>query len=70
MSEWYPVSLLIVFVTGFVSGLIYAIRIYKQMEAVCDREWAKRKGMREREMTTQLSELPRRMTPILRQQRL
>jgi hypothetical protein len=46
MSEWHLVYVLVAFVIGFVSGLIYALRLYKQMEANCDREWAKRRGMR------------------------
>jgi len=33
MSEWHLVSLLVTFVIGFVSGLIYALRLYKQVEA-------------------------------------
>ena len=68
MSEWHLVFVLVAFVTGFVSGLIYALRLYKQMEAICDREWAKRRGMRE--MKAQGSELSMRVSPILRRQRL
>jgi hypothetical protein len=64
MSELHLVSTLVAFVIGFVSGLIYALRLYKQMEADCDREWAKRHGMRE--MKTQYGELPVRINPILR----
>ena len=37
MSEWHLVYVLVAFVIGFVSGLIYALRLYKQMEADCDR---------------------------------
>ena len=44
MIEWHLVSVLVM---GFVCGLIYALRLYKQIEANCDREWAKRLGMRE-----------------------
>ena len=66
MSEWHLVFVLVAFVIGFVSGLIYALRLYKQMEANCDREWAKRRGMRE--MKAQESD--RRINPILRRQRL
>jgi hypothetical protein len=40
MNEWYLVSVLIAFVSGFIFGLIYALGLYKQMEADCDREWA------------------------------
>ena len=48
MSEWDLVSVLVAFVIGFVSGLIYALRLYKHIEEDCDREWAKRRGMREK----------------------
>ena len=68
MSEWHLVSLLVTFVIGFVSGLIYALRLYKQVEADCDREWAKRRGMRE--MKTQYGDLPVRSNPILRRLKL
>lgn len=68
MSEWHLVFVLVAFVIGFVSGLIYALRLYKQMEANCDREWAKRRGMRE--MKTQGSDRPMRVSSILRRQRL
>jgi hypothetical protein len=47
MSEWHLMSILIGFVIGFVSGLIYALRLYKQIEAHNDRDWAKRHGMPE-----------------------
>jgi hypothetical protein len=46
MSEWLRVFVLIAFV-WVIFGLIYALRLYKQMEADSDREWAKRRGMRE-----------------------
>ncbi len=68
MSELHLVSVLVAFVIGFVSGLIYALRLYKQMEANCDREWAKRHGMRE--MTTQYGEVPARINPVLRRRTL
>ena len=68
MSEWHLVFVLVAFVIGFVSGLIYALRLYKQMEANCDREWAKRRGMRE--MKEQGSDRPMRVSSILRRQRL
>lgn len=68
MSEWHLVFVLVAFVIGFVSGLIYALRLYKQMEANCDREWAKRRGMRE--MKTQGSDRPMRIRSVLRRQRL
>jgi hypothetical protein len=68
MSEWDLVSLLVTFAVGFVSGLIYALRLYKQIEADSDREWAKRHGMRE--IKTQNDELPVRINPILRRRRL
>ena len=73
MSEWEVVSVLVAFVIGFVSGLIYALRLYKRIEAKSDREWAKRHGMRE--MTTQYGDLPdgdlpARINPILRRQKL
>ena len=68
MSEWHLVFVLVAFVIGFVSGLIYALRLYKQMEANCDREWAKRRGMRE--MKAQGSDRPMRIRSVLRRQRL
>src|SRR5688572_24194826 len=33
---------LVLCVIVFISGLIYELRLYKQMEADCNREWAKR----------------------------
>ena len=39
MSEWLLVYVLVAFVIGFITGLIYALRLYKQMEAKFDREW-------------------------------
>src|SRR6478736_8826352 len=78
MSEWEVVSVLVAFVIGFVSGLLYALRLYKRIEANSDREWAKRLGMRE--MTAQYGDLPdgdlpdgdlpARINPILRRQKL
>ena len=68
MSEWHFVSLVVGLLIGFVSGLTYALWLYKQMEAKSDREWAKRRGMQE--VGRQPPELPVRMTPILRHQRL
>jgi hypothetical protein len=68
MFEWHLISVLLAFVIGFVTGLIYALRLYKRIEADCDREWAKRHGMRER--NTQDVKLPVRSNPILRRQRL
>jgi hypothetical protein len=67
MSEWDIVSVLVAFVIGFVSGLIYALRLYKHIEADSDREWAKRRGMREK---TQHGDLPVQNNPILRRRRL
>jgi hypothetical protein len=64
MSEWHLVSVLVAFVMGFVSGVIYALRLYKRIEADSDREWAKRRGMRE--MKTQYGDLQVRINPILR----
>ena len=64
MTELHLVPMLVTFVIGFISGLIYALRLYKRIETDCDREWAKRHGMRE--MKTQYPELPVRMNPILR----
>ena len=61
-------SVLIAFVVGFVCGLTYALRLYKRMEADCDREWAKRHGMRE--VRPRHGESPQRLNPILRRQRL
>jgi hypothetical protein len=68
MSEWYLVFVMIAFVSGFIFGLIYALRLYKQMEADADREWAKRRGMRE--IKPQYGELPVRIDPVLRRHRL
>jgi hypothetical protein len=68
MSEWLLVYVLVAFVIGFISGLIYALRLYKQMEADFDREWAKRRGMRE--IKPQYREMPVRTNPILRRQSL
>jgi hypothetical protein len=68
MSGLQLVPVLVAFVIGFVFGLIYALRLYKQIEANCDREWAKRHGMPESK--TPSGELPRRTNPILRRQRL
>ena len=68
MSEWHLVYVLIAFVMGFITGLIYALRLYKQLEADSDREWAKRRGMRE--IKPQYREMPVRTNPILRRQRL
>jgi hypothetical protein len=64
MSEWHLVSVLVAFVTGFLSGLIYALRLYKRFEADSDREWAKRHGMRE--MKKQDRDLPVQINPVLR----
>ena len=73
MSEWEVVSVLVAFVIGFVSGLLYALRLYKRIEANSDREWAKRLGMRE--VTAQYGDLPDgdppvHINPILRRQKL
>lgn len=68
MSELHLVFVLVAFVIGFISGLIYALRLYKQIEANCDREWAKRQGMRE--MKPQDGEQPLRLDPVLRRRRL
>ena len=38
MSEWLLVYVLVAFVIGFISGLIYALRLYKQLEADSDAE--------------------------------
>lgn len=67
MSEWNLVYVLVAFVIGFISGLIYALRLYKRMEADCDREWAKRRGMPEKR---QYDELPLRLNPLQRRRRL
>lgn len=67
MSEWNLVYVLVAFVLGFISGLIYALRLYKRLEADCDREWAKRRGMPEKR---QCDELPLRLNPLLRRRRL
>jgi hypothetical protein len=68
MSEWLLVYVLVAFVIGFGSGLVYALRLYKQMEADSDREWAKRRGMRE--ISPRYREMPMRTNPILRRQSL
>ena len=68
MREWEVVFILVAFVIGFLSGLLYALRLYKRIEANSDREWAKRLGMRE--TTTQYGEQPARITPILRRKQL
>ena len=68
MSEWEVVSVLLAFVIGFVSGLIYALRLYKRIEANSDREWAKRLGMRE--TTPQYGDRPGRINPVLRRKKL
>jgi len=68
MSEWLFVYVLVAFAIGFLSGLIYALRLYKQMEADSDREWAKRRGMPE--IKPQYREMPMRTNPILRRQSL
>jgi hypothetical protein len=69
MSEWLLVYVLVAFVIGFISGLIYALRLYKQMEAASDREWAKRRGMREIK-PQYYRQMPVRTDPILRRQSL
>jgi ABC-type antimicrobial peptide transport system permease subunit len=33
MSEWHLVSVLVALVIGFILGLVYALRLYKQIEA-------------------------------------
>jgi hypothetical protein len=66
MNEWHLVFILVAFVIGFGVGLVYALRLYKHMEAHCDREWAKRHGMRE--ITPQYRKLPMRINPALRRQ--
>ena len=68
MNEWEVVSVLVAFVIGFVSGVMYALRLYKRLEANADREWAKRLGMREK--TPHYADRPPRITPILRRQKL
>jgi len=69
MSELNLVFVLAAFVIGFVSGLIYALRLYKHLEANHDREWAKRRGMREKTpMPHRVG--PQRLNPIFRRQRL
>ena len=69
MSELNLVFVLAAFVIGFVSGLIYALRLYKHLEADHDREWAKRRGMREKTpMPYRVG--PQRLNPIFRRQRL
>ena len=68
MSEWYLTSLLAALVIGFVCGLLYSLRLYKKIEADCDREWAKRHGMPE--VDTQHRERTVRIAPVLRQRRL
>ena len=68
MSQWYLVPALVGFVIGFVSGVLYALRLYKKIEADTDREWAKRRGMPE--TRPQHGELPLRSNPVLRQRRL
>jgi hypothetical protein len=64
MNELHLVSVMVAFVIGFVSGLVYALRLYKRMETDSDREWAKRHGMRE--LKTHYGEPPLRMNPMLR----
>jgi hypothetical protein len=70
MSELHVLSLLVTFVLGFVSGVVYALRLYRRIEADSDREWAKRHGMPERhgmqEMETRYGDLPVRLNPTLR----
>jgi hypothetical protein len=64
MSELHLVSVMVAFVIGFVSGLVYALRLYRRMETDSDREWAKRHGMRE--LKTQYGDPPLRINPMLR----
>lgn len=64
MSELHLVSVMVAFVIGFVSGLVYALRLYRRMETDSDREWAKRHGMRE--LKTQYGDSPLRINPMLR----
>jgi hypothetical protein len=70
MNEWHILSLLVTFVFGFVSGVIYALRLYRRIEAESDREWAKRHGMPERygmrEVKAPYRGLPVGIDPILR----
>jgi len=47
MNEWEVVSVLVAFVIGFLSGVMYALRLYKRIEANADREWASASGWRE-----------------------
>jgi hypothetical protein len=68
MIELQFLFILVAFVVGFVCGVIYALRLYKRMEADSDREWAKRHGMRE--TRPQRGDPPQRLNPILRRQRL
>ena len=68
MNEWEVVSVLVAFVIGFVSGVMYALRLYKRLEANSDREWAKRRGMREK--ATPYDDRPARITPVLRRKQL
>jgi hypothetical protein len=69
MSELNLVFVLAAFVIGFVSGLIYALRLYKHLEANHDREWAKRRGMREK-TSMRYGLRQQRLDPIFRRQRL
>jgi hypothetical protein len=64
VSEWHLVFVLVAFVIGFVSGILYALRLYKRIETDSDREWAKRHGMRE--TRTQYGDLPVGINPLLR----
>ena len=70
MNEWHVLSLLVTFVFGFVSGVIYALRLYRRIEAESDREWAKRHGMPERHgmpaVEMRYRDLPVRLNPTLR----
>ncbi len=66
MSEWHLMSVLVGFVLGFVSGLVYALRLYRRREATNDREWAKRHGMPE----MRDGKLPEQINPVLRRRRL
>ena len=68
MNEWEVVSVLVAFVIGFVSGVMYALRLYKRIEANSDREWAKRRGMQEK--IAHYDDRPARITPILRRKQL
>ena len=69
MSELNLVFVLAAFVIGFVSGLIYALRLYRHLEADHDREWAKRRGMREK-TPMPYGARPQGLNPIFRRQRL